>query len=101
MMRRAFSLAVMVLVSMLSAACAEDDCEASCEAAKKCSPVPARFAVFECGDGCDFYENQATNAGCTAELETFNACGADNVDRACDANVCNAEEDAYSACLTK
>jgi hypothetical protein len=101
MMRRAFSLAVMVLVTLLSAACAESDCATSCEAAKKCTPVPARFGLFECGDGCDFYENQADTAGCTAEHDALNACGAANVDRACEANVCNAEADALSACLTK
>ena len=101
MMRRTFSLAVMVLVTLLSAACTGSDCETSCEAAKKCSPVPARFALFECGDGCDFHENQAMTAGCTAEFDALNACSADNVDRACDENVCNAEADALSTCLTK
>jgi hypothetical protein len=101
MMRRAFSLAVMVLVTLLSAACSESDCATACEAAKKCDPVPARFALFDCGDGCDFYENQAETAGCDAELEAFDACGADNVDRACEETVCNAEADALSACLTK
>ena len=101
MMRRAFSLAVMVLVTLLSAACAESDCATSCEAAKKCTPVPARFALFECGDGCDFHENQSMTAGCTAEFEAFNACSAANVDRACEENVCNAEEDAWSTCLAK
>jgi hypothetical protein len=101
MMRRVFSLAVMVLVTLLSAACAESDCETSCEAAKKCPQVPARFAIFECGDGCDFYENQSVNAGCTAELDAFNACSAANVDRACEENVCNAEADALSTCLAK
>jgi hypothetical protein len=100
-MRRAFSLAVMVLVTLFSAGCAESDCQASCEAAKKCPQVPARFAIFECGDGCDFHENQSMTAGCTAEFEAFNACSAANADRACEENVCNAEEDAWSACLTK
>ena len=101
MMRRAFSLAVMVLVTLLSAGCSESDCEASCEAAKSCDQVPPRFALFECGDGCAFYENQAETAGCTAELETFDACSADNAARVCDETVCNAEADALSACLTK
>jgi hypothetical protein len=101
MMRRAFSLAVLVLVTLLSAACGQSDCETSCEAAKKCTPVPARFALFECPDGCDFHENQAETGGCTAELDALNACSADNVDRACEENLCSAEADAYSTCLTK
>jgi hypothetical protein len=101
MMRRAFSLVVMVLVTLLSAACGQSDCEASCEAAKTCPQIPARFALFECPDGCDFHENQAETAGCTAELDALNACSAADVNRACEENVCSAEADAWSACLTK
>lgn len=100
-MRRAFYLAVMVLFTLPSAGCSESDCATSCEAAKKCPSVPARFAIFECGDGCDFYENQAETAGCTAELEALDACSADKADSVCEENVCSAEADAYSACLTK
>lgn len=101
MMPRAFSLAVMVLVGLLSAGCANGDCEATCEAAKNCSPVPARFALFECGDGCLFQEDQAEKAGCTAEFEAFNACTAESLDRACQEDVCDAQGDALSACLSK
>jgi len=92
---------MMVLVTRLTAGCAGSECKESCEAAKMCSPVPARWALFECGEGCDFYDNQATNAGCTAELDTLNECGAANTDRACEENVCSAESEALSTCFTK
>jgi hypothetical protein len=101
MKQRAFFPAIMVLVTLFTAGCAGNDCENACEAAKMCTQVPARWALFECGEGCDFYDNQASTAECTAELDTLNACGADNTDRACEENVCSAEAQALSTCLTK
>jgi hypothetical protein len=100
MKQRMLFLAIMVLVPLFTAGCA-GDCEKACEAAKACSTVPPRWAVFECSDGCAYYENQAETAGCTAELEALDACGADNEDRACEESVCDAQGDALSACLTK
>lgn len=92
--------AIMVLVPAFTAGCG-GDCEEACEAAKACPQVPPRWLVLECGDGCAYYENQAETAGCAAELDALDACGADNADSACDENTCNAEGDALSACLAK
>ena len=68
---------------------------------KECPEVPASFAGLDCSDACEYQEEQSATAGCSAELDTFNACGAENADRACEANVCSTEALAWSDCLDK
>jgi hypothetical protein len=49
---------------------------------------------------CDLQEDQSAQAGCTAQWEAFNTCGAANLDLACETNqTCSAEALAWSDCL--
>lgn len=101
-MLRRYSIIIAAFSSSLTAGCAQSDCEAVCEAAKDCQTdgeVGQVFASLDCGDACDFQEDQSAQAGCSAELDTFHACGADNLDRACEANVCSEEALSWSQCL--
>jgi hypothetical protein len=90
----------MVLVTLFSAACGGSDCEVACEAAKECPQVPPQFASLDCSDACDYQQDTSESAGCGAQFDAFNACGAENADRACEANVCSAEATTWGNCIS-
>lgn len=83
----------------LSLGCAKSDCEKACEATKDCPQVSPAFGGLDCGDACDFQEDQSNAAGCGAQFDAFNACGAANVDLACESGTCGAEAQTWSNCL--
>ena len=77
----------------------KSDCEKSCEATKQCPQVPAYFSNIECDEACDAQDGISHDYGCGAEWNTFTACGAKNLDRACEPNTCSAEAMAWSSCF--
>jgi|RhiMetdeSRZDD1v2_1073273.scaffolds.fasta_scaffold1347160_2 hypothetical protein len=88
------------LILVLCLGCEEkSDCEKACEATKECPRAPPYFDNIECDEGCEYQEGVSHDYGCGAQWNTFVACGAANLDRACDPNTCSAEAMAWSGCF--